>query len=408
MEGYHLKNWHKLKVSEDKMDVDIQSKIEKSNDKWMIMNLIEKVAYTYAYYDSNLSKIHKFEKYLENHNLAEYKGFFYAKIITNRYMEITDGSDDKPSDYPDFYRFIDQIASKVDACYKNEDFYDCLLKHYIKKALLCDSEKEINKISDKIYKLFNEFETFKGSKLCGEFNVFENEDNDKIKLHTKNFYKNLLDFYATKMHDFDKVFEIGEYVVWTLNIDMNAGFYSDLATVYINLINEHKDINGKTLSSDVEQDYFQKVVELNEKINELPDFAYEECTKVNSFESLYKKILKNFFDNKKFSNIINAFKNLSENNKSTTYILKEAANAYIIAKEEDDYSSVDKIITDIKDNVAEEFYERIIGHYARRQQFRKACLCSKIAMNNCCLRRIDQDKFKQLNDDFEFLSRHSK
>ena len=63
---------------------------------------------------------------------------------------------------------------------------------------------------------------------------------------------------------------------------------------------------------------------------------------------------------------------------------------------------------DIKGGVAEKFYERIVAHYARRQQFTKAYLCCKIAMNNCCLRQADQEKFKQLNDDFRFLSPYSR
>lgn len=47
---------------------------------------------------------------------------------------------------------------------------------------------------------------------------------------------------------------------------MNPGFYSELVYIY-NLINKHKDINRKKLSLGKEQEYFQKIAELNEKIN---------------------------------------------------------------------------------------------------------------------------------------------
>ena len=40
------------------------------------MDTFEKVAHIYACSDSNLLKIHQWEKYLENHNLSKYKDFF--------------------------------------------------------------------------------------------------------------------------------------------------------------------------------------------------------------------------------------------------------------------------------------------------------------------------------------------
>ena len=229
---YDLKNWRQLKALEDQFDIVAQYAIENGS---AVMDVLNKVVHIYAYTNNNLSKIHQWEKYLENHNLLEYKDFFYAKIITTKNKEIIKNMafiyDDISEDSLSFYRFIDRIIPQISKYYKNENFYDCLLAHYVKEALLThymkeillarqakgallyDSKEEFNKISEEIYKLFGEFETFQGDKYRGEINVFEDENDDKIKWHTKNFYKNLLDFYATKAHDTHKVFEISEYVV---------------------------------------------------------------------------------------------------------------------------------------------------------------------------------------------------
>ena len=64
--------------------------------------------------------------------------------------------------------------------------------------MLYNSRDKINEISNKIYKLFKEFETFKDAKWCRKINVFEDETNNKIKLHTKSFVKTYLIFMQQK------------------------------------------------------------------------------------------------------------------------------------------------------------------------------------------------------------------
>ena len=328
-----------------------------------------------------------------------------------------------------FYRFIDWIIPQINKYYKNENFYDCVLAHYIKEALLThhmkkillarhakgaflyDSEEEFNEISKEIYRLSGEFEAFQGNKYRGEIDVFEDENDDKIKWHTKNFYKNLLDFYATKAHDTYRVFRISEYVVWTLNMDMNPGFYSELASIYINLINEHKDINGKKLSPGKEQEYFQKIAELNEKINENSTFPLEDYSKINSFENLYEDLMEYYYNRKKFGVIITAFKNLSKDNKNTTCIIDKAVEAYITARgNSNNYLDLDGIIGDIGndeknyyesyDKNIKNFYDKVARYYAHEGLFERASLCCEIAMCNIHLSNKNKLYFKNLREDF--------
>ena len=354
-------------------------------------------------------------KYLENHNLSKYKDFFHAKIITNRnrtiIKDMTFIDDNISEDYSSFYRFTDQIIPQIDKYYRNENFYDCLLKYYIKKASLCDSKREFDEISNKIYKLFEEFETFKGAKLCGKINVFEDESDDEIKWHTKNFYKSLLDFYATKTHNIHKAFEIGEYVVWTLNMDMNPGFYSELAVTYINLISKYKDINGEELSLGKEQEYFQKIAELDEKINENSVFPPEDCDKINSFKNLYEDLIEFYHDREKFGIIITAFRDLLKDNKNTTCIINKAVNTYIAGRgKSNDHLDLDGIIENIGndeknyrknyDKNIKEFYEKIALCYAHEGLFKRASSCCEIAMCNRYLSDKNKLYFRNLREDF--------
>lgn len=427
---YNLKDWHQLKALEDQFDIVAQYAIENG---CAVTDVLNKVVHIYAYTSNNLSKIHQWEKYLKNHNLLEYKSFFYAKIITTKNREIIKNMafiyDDMSEDSLSFYRFIDWIIPQINKYYKNENFYDCVLAHYVKKALLThhmkeilsachakgaflyDSEEEFNEISKEIYRLFREFEAFQGNKYRGEIDVFEDENDDKIKWHTKNFYKNLLDFYAIKAHDTYRVFKISEYVVWTLNMDMNPGFYSELASIYINLINEHKDINGKKLSPDKEQEYFQKIAELNEKINENSTFPLEDCSKINSFENLYEDLIEYYHNRKKFGIIITAFKNLSKDNKNTTYIIDKAVDAYITARgDSDNYLDLDGIIGNIGDDGKnyyesydeniKNFYDKVARYYAYEGLFKRASLCCEIAMCNINLSNKNRLYFKNLRKDF--------
>lgn len=378
----------------------------------------------------------EFIKSIEDLQNPEFTSIFYKSLF---YYLTTETKD---------WKKASEIMEKILPQQKDENFYLALFKLYGLKyddilnkessesieSTLQDADKAIedyNKYINETYpqEILSNMDDYKGIK---EFAI------EKCQGRIYSVYYELLDFYIKKANEYGKTIKLNDYLIdKRVNLFEYAECKRNLATCYLDLIKEQRDINGNPLTPELEYKYFEKVKELHEFFkddetnvleflslskrefkkkgrkfgilssgqsndykygsnNDCEGVTYEEDSDEDSdnnnyydykYVALYKEIMP-----KQQETINNIFKKLSNEDKLNNELTSLAVDVYVKNSTE----IPDQSIENIGSENGKEFYHRLIEFYKNNKRYEKAIACCNIAERNIYFNKQQKDEFKKL------------
>ena len=378
----------------------------------------------------------EFIKSIEDLQNPEFTSIFYKSLF---YYLTTETKD---------WKKASEIMEKILPQQKDEDFYLALFKLYGLKyndILNKESSESIELTLQDIDKAIEDYNKYINKTYPPE--ILSNMDDykeikefaiERCQGRIYSVYYELLDFYIKKANEYGKAIKLNDYLIEKrVNLFEYEEDKRNLATCYLGLIKEQRDIDGNPLTPELEYKYFEKVKELHEFFkddetnvlkflllserkfkkkgrefgilssgqsndyeydsdNDCEGVTYEEDSDEDSdnnnyydykYVALYKEIMP-----KQQETINNIFKKLSNEDKLNDELTSLAVDVYVTNSSE----IPDQSIKNIGGENGKEFYHRLIEFYKNNKRYEKAIACCKIAGRNINFNKQQKDEFKKL------------